>query len=316
MTRATQFLLFFLLVAAQLSATQAQQSQELLTSKPQQAATQPVTSGDPPAWFESFPAHRIVGNLYYVGSKDLASYLITTPAGHILINSNFERTVPLIKKSVESLGFKLTDVKILLASHAHSDHVEGHARLQELTGAQVFVMQGDQDVIASGGKGQYFYTNARWKPCKVDRVLSDGDQVTLGDMTLTAHLTPGHTRGCTTWALPITESGKTYNVVIIGSPNVNPGYKLVNNPDYPRIADDYAKTFKVLKSLPCDIFLGAHGAYYNMLEKYPGIPKTPDATHPNPFIDPAGYKLYVEQREQAFHEALKSQQQESNPPKP
>ena len=153
------------------------------------------------AWFDPFPAHCVIGNVYYVGSKDLASYLITTPEGHIVINSGFERTVPLIQKSVESLGFKMSDVKILLASHAHSDHVAGHALLQQATRAKVFVMRGDDKVIASGGEGQYLYSVNRWKPCKVDRVLQDGEEVKLGGVTLVAHLTPGHTRGCTTWTL-------------------------------------------------------------------------------------------------------------------
>ena len=132
---------------------------------------------------EPFPAHRIVDNVYYVGSDALAIYLITTPDGHILINSGFEETVPLIKASVESLGFKMTDVKILLESHAHADHVAGHAKLQAITGAKVFVMRGDHDVIASGGQGQYLYRDSRWSPCKVDRVLDDGDKVELGGTT-------------------------------------------------------------------------------------------------------------------------------------
>src|SRR4051794_38336047 len=180
-------------------------------------------------WYLPFPGHKVVGNVYYVGSKDLASYLITTPEGHILINSGFERTVPLIEKSVESLGFKMTDVKVLLASHAHSDHVAGHARLQKLTGAKVYVMRGDDQVIASGGKGQYLYASDRWAPCKIDRVLQDRDEVKLGGVTLVARLTPGHTRGCTTWAWKVEESGKKYDVVVIGSPNVNPGFQLVDN---------------------------------------------------------------------------------------
>src|SRR3954452_9621357 len=149
-------------------------------------------------WFLPFPGHKVVGDVYYVGSKDLASYLITTPDGHLLINSGFERTVPLIRKSVESLGFRMRDVKILLASHAHSDHVAGHALMKELTGAKVDVMRGDDGVIAAGGEGQYLYKTSRWKPCAVDRVLDDGDEVQLGGVTLVARLTPGHTRGCTT----------------------------------------------------------------------------------------------------------------------
>ena len=199
-------------------------------------------------WDEPFPPHRIADNLYHVGSKGLATYLITTSKGHILINSSFERTVPIIRGNVEKLGFKFTDIKILLASHAHSDHVAGHALIKELTGARVEVMEGDAKVIATGGKGQYLYTDGDgWKPCAVDRVLKDGDTVTLGEATLTARLTPGHTRGCTTWTMQAMDGGKSRNVVIIGSPNVNPGYQLVGNRDYPEIADDFAKTFRLLK---------------------------------------------------------------------
>src|SRR5262245_4995494 len=194
---------------------------------------------------EPFPAHRVAGNVYYVGSKLLSTYLITTPEGHILINSSFEETVPLIRVAVESLGFKFRDVKILLASHAHSDHVAGHALMKELTGAKVYVMRGDEGVIQSGGQGQYYYKDSRWKPCAVGRVLDDGEEVKLGDATLVARLTPGHTRGCTTWTWKAVEGGKTYDVVVIGSPNVNPGFRLVNNNDYPEIADDFAKTFAI-----------------------------------------------------------------------
>ncbi len=229
-------------------------------------------------WFESFPAHRVIGSVYYVGSKDLASYLITTAEGHILINSGFERTVPLIRKSVESLGFKMTDIKFLLASHAHSDHVAGHAAMQELTGAKVCVMRGDDEVIASGGQGQYFYAFNRWKPCKVDRVLKDGEEVKLGGVTLVARRTPGHTKGCTTWTWRTESGGKTYDVVVIGSPNVNPGFRLVDNKWYPDIADDFALTFEVLKKLPCDVFLGAHGGYYGMIEKYERAKRRPTQT--------------------------------------
>ncbi len=206
---------------------------------------------------EPFPAHRVIGNVYYVGSKDLASYLITTPEGHILINSSFESTVPVIRAAVESLGFKMSDIKVLLASHAHSDHVAGHALMKELTGAKVFVMRGDDEVIASGGRGQYLYTTSRWKPCTVDRVLEDGEEIKLGGVTLVARRTPGHTRGCTTWTWRVVDGGKTYDVVVIGSPNINPGYRIVGNKDYPEIAADFAKTFQTLKSLPCDVFLGA-----------------------------------------------------------
>src|SRR5262249_24571708 len=221
--------------------------------------------------------------------------------------SGFEETVPLIRAGVESLGFKMSDIRIVLASHAHSDHVAGHALVKELTGAKVLVMRGDDDVISSGGKGQYLYTESRWKPCAVDRVLEDGDQVKLGDVTLTARRTPGHTRGCTTWTWRVADGDRTYNVVVIGSPNVNPGYQLVDNKDYPEIADDFARTFKILKSLPCDVFLGAHGGYYGMIEKYE---RSKQDDTKNPFIDPEGYRAYVELKENAFRETLAMQQEQ------
>ena len=258
---------------------------------------------------EDFPPHRIADNLYYVGSKTLSTYLITTSKGHILINSSFDRTVPLIRANVERLGFKFSDVKILLASHAHDDHVAGHASLRRLTGAQVQVMRGDDKVIAAGGTGQYLYSN-RWQACPVDRVLKDGDKVTLGEATLVARLTPGHTRGCTTWTLRVRDGGKSYDAVIIGSPNVNQGYRLVGNQDYPEIADDFARTFRVLESLPCDIFLGAHGKYYGMEEKIARLGKG----GANPFIDPAGYKAYVAEREQTFRATLEEQKKQAQQP--
>jgi metallo-beta-lactamase class B len=259
-----------------------------------------------PEWTEPFPAHKIADNLYYVGSKGLASYLITTPEGNIIVNSSLESSVPMIRASVEKLGFKFSDTKILLISHAHWDHDAGSAALKKTTGAQYMVMDADVPVVESGGKEDFQYWNQRstqYPPAKVDRVLHDGDQVKLGGVTLTAHKTPGHTKGCTTWTFQTTDRGKTYNVVIIGSPNVNAGYRLVNNTRYPGIAKDYETTFRVLKSLPCDIFLGAHGDYYGLLAKYPKL----KAGGANPFIDPAGYKAYVANREQAFRAELKKQ---------
>lgn len=261
---------------------------------------------DTSGWHEPFPPHRIADNLYYVGSRGLASYLIATPEGHILINSSFERTVPLIHASIEKLGFKIHDVKIILSSHAHGDHVEGTALMQEITGAQVFVMKGDDDVMRSGGQGQYLYKEG-WRPCRVDRVLKDGDKVSLGGATLAAHLTPGHTRGCTTWTMTATDAGKPRHVVIIGSPNVNEGYQLVNNRDYPEISDDFARTFKILKSLRCDIFLGAHGSYYGMESKYAKLKTANDKGEENPFVDPKGYREFVEERENAYLEVVRKQ---------
>ena len=179
---------------------------------------------------------------------------------------------------IEKLGFKWGDTKILLISHAHGDHDAGTAVVKKQTGAKLMVMDADvpdEESTARGRPGAH-----------VDKVLHDGDAVELGGSKLTAHLTPGHTKGCTTWTMQEREGGKTLNVVIVGSPNVNPGYILVGNTKYPQIAEDYVKTFAVLKSLPCDIFLGAHGAYFGML----GQVEKMKAGGPNPFIDPDGYR--------------------------
>jgi len=256
-------------------------------------------------WTEPFPAFQIAGNLYYVGSKGLASYLITTPEGHILINSDLEANVPLLRASVESLGFKFSDIKILLISHAHYDHCAGSAAIKQLTGAKYMVMEGDVDVVESGGKKDFQYGNdstSLYPPTKVDRVLHDGDQVKLGDATLTARLTPGHTKGCTTWTMRVADSFKIRDVVIVGSPNVNPGYKLVGNTTYPRITEDFEKTFRVLKSLPIDYFLGAHGSYFDLESKFPRFKLGELA-----FLDTKGYKNYVDDREQAFRMELTRQ---------
>lgn len=253
-----------------------------------------------------FPAHHVIGNIYFVGSKGLGIYLITTPEGHILVNAGLAESVPLIQQSIAKLGFKFSDVKILLISHAHFDHVAGAARIKELTGAKYVVMDADAPVVESGGKEDFFYGKTPdnlYPPAKVDRVVHDGDTVKLGDTVLTARLTPGHTKGCTTWTLKVQDGGKSYDVVIVGSPNVNPGYKLVDNAAYPQVASDYEKGFRVLRSLHCDVFLGAHGSYYDMDAKYARI-KDGAA---NPFIDPDGYKDYVNEREQAFRAELAKQ---------
>jgi metallo-beta-lactamase class B len=261
-------------------------------------------------WLVPFPAHRVVGDVYYVGSAGLASYLITTPAGHILINSSLEASVPLIQASVEKLGFKFSDIKILLISHAHGDHCAGTARIKELTGAKYMVMDGDVPVVESGGKADFQYGGTPenlYPATKVDRVLHDGDEVKLGGAVLVARKTPGHTKGCTTWTMKARDGvdGKSYDVVIVGSPNVNPGYKLVNNAAYPEIAQDYERAFRVWRALPCDVFLGAHGGYYGMAEKFARVKD--GAT--NPFVDPEGYKSYIAERELAFRAEWKKQQE-------
>jgi metallo-beta-lactamase class B len=262
------------------------------------------TRGMDPTWLEPIPAFRVADNLYYVGSRGLASYLVATPQGHVLINSSLEESVPLIRASVESLGFKFSDVKVLLISHAHADHDAGSAAVKALTGATYMVMDGDVPVVESGGK-EDFGSAITYPATTVDRVLHDGDEVRLGGAVLVAHLTPGHTKGCTTWTLRVQDGARVRDVVIVGSPNVNPGYRLVDNAKYPRIADDFARTFRVMASLPADIFLGAHGSYFGLDGKLARL----KAGAPSPFSDAEGYRRYVAEREGVFRAELAKQQQ-------
>jgi metallo-beta-lactamase class B len=243
----------------------------------------------------AFPPHKIIGNLYYVGTRSLGSFLITTPQGHILINSDYERNVPTVRASIEQLGFKYTDVKILLGSHAHADHMEGDALVKQLTGATVMAMAEDVPALEKMTPGG--------KPHPIDKVLHDGDEVKLGGMTLVAHLTPGHTRGCTTWTFKETEAGKSYDVLIIGSVGVNPGMKLVNNSDAPQIVEEFNRSFVTLRSFHPDIPLGSHPGMYGMAEKYARLGKGP-----NPYIDPAGYKAELDIVEGVFRSVLAQQQ--------
>ncbi len=242
---------------------------------------------------QPFPSHKIIGNLYYVGTADYASFLITSDQGHILINPDFDDSVPIIQKSVESLGFKFQDIKIILISHAHGDHCAGAARAKELSGAQVMVMDRDVDVMESGAKG----SRMGFPPVKVSRVLHDKDEVRLGGNTLTAWLTPGHTKGCTTWTFKVQDGGKSYNVVVIGSANVNDARALFTTASYPDMTTDYMHTFAVLKTLPCDVFLASHGKMYGLPAKYAKLQQG----GANPFIDPDGYKEHLDLMEKCFY---------------
>lgn len=285
--------------------------------------------------------YRVIGNIYYVGASDVSVFLITTPNGHILLDSGFIETVPQIKQNMEQLGFRLEDIKILLNSHAHYDHAGGIAELQRLTGAKFMASEGDVALLAAGGKGDpNFGDRFSFEPVKPDRVLRDGDKVELGGVTMVARLTPGHTKGCTSWTMKVRDSvtengsggngntkggnlrakggnlsakdGKEYNVVFVGSTSA-PGYKLVNNPGYPGIVADYEKTFRLLKSLPCDVFLAAHGQFYDMLGKAKLLEQ---GTKSNPFIDPNGYKRYLETSEKSFRKLFASQSTASQPTAP
>ena len=251
-------------------------------------------------WNAPFPAHQVIDNIYFVGTEQLGSFLVTTSEGHILINSDFESTVPSIQASVEALGFDFADIAIILGSHAHGDHMEADALVKELTGAEVMVMREDVERLRRlrpGGKEH-----------PIDRILDDGDEVTLGDTTLVAHRTAGHTAGCTSWALDVEEQGQTYLALIVCSFGVNPGYILVDNPDYPGIADDYRATYARARALPVDVFLGSHGFWYDMARKLERAMSRAEG-EPNPFIDRAGYLAHIDMQEQRFEEMLKEQQE-------
>ena len=240
----------------------------------------------------AFPPHKVIGTIYYVGTRTLSSFLITTPAGHILINSTYERNVPTIAKSVEQLGFKFSDVRILLGTHAHGDHQEGDARVKELTGAQVMAMREDVTALEAmrpGGKAH-----------PIDRTLRDGQEVSLGGTTLVAHLTPGHTRGCTTWTMSATEGGKNFNVVFACS------YR-APAPVTPEIEAEFIRTFKQLRTLPCDVPLGDHPAQYNMSAKHARL----TAGGGNPFVDAANCWVEAEIQQAMFRAQLDLQRKQS-----
>jgi metallo-beta-lactamase class B len=261
-------------------------------------ALSPFTAFSQPAgWNDPFPPHRVMDNLYYVGTKELASFLIVTPAGNILMNSDYESSVPVIRANVEKLGFKFSDIKILIAGHAHPDHVEGDALVKEFTGAQVVV--GRVDAPAT----REFRPGGKEHP--IDRLVDDGDTVTLGGTTLTAHMLPGHTKGCLAWSTELKEDGKTYYTFIECSLN-GQFLQYVGNTDYPNIVEDMRATYKKALTFPVEVFLSSHASFYNMAEKYAKLEKRGPGD-PNPFVDPEGYKAHVDQYEKSFEAALARQ---------
>jgi len=246
-----------------------------------------------------YPGYKVISNIYYVGADDITSYLITTPQGHIILNTGYEETVPIIRDNVRKLGFKLEDVKIMLNGQAHYDHVAGQHALQELTHAKIYSSAKDAPIVESGGvKDPRWGKEQTYPPVKVDHIVKDGETVELGGVKLVAHLTPGHSLGCTTWTMTVTENGRNYDVVFVGGTSINPGVRLVKNPTWPGIANDFEKGFQVLRGLKCDVFLGAHGNYYGMLAKRKRQEADPSAE--NPFIDPRGYRAFVDKSEEVF----------------
>ncbi len=266
------------------------------------AATDSAYAQQTPDWTRPFPAFKLVGNVYWVGTYDLSAYLVTTPQGHILINTGLEATVPQIVDGIERLGFKPSDTKILLATHAHWDHVAGLAALKRLTGARVMMAEADAPLLEDGGRSDFRWGDdegSRFDPVAVDRRLKDGDTVTLGGVTLTAHH-PGHTRGATSFTFTVRDAGRNYRVVIANMGSINPGVTVSGMPKYSTIGRDYARTFAAQKALPVDVFLASHAGQFRMHEKY----KPGDAYDPNRFVDPKGFLAAVDVLEQRFKAQL------------
>jgi len=268
------------------------------------AATGWVRAQLDPSWRQPFEPLRVAGNVYYVGTRGLSSFLIVTPAGGILIDSGEAESVPFIRANVERLGFRVSDVRILLTGHAHFDHVGGHAGMQRLSGAQVMVMDADRDAIETG-TDRSALGGPGWKPVHVDRVLRDGDTVSLGGTTLTAHLTPGHTQGCTTWTTEVTQDDRRLQVAFVCSVTINEGVHLVGNTRVPTIAQDYARAFRVLHGLKPDVFVAQHGGVFGLDEK---AKRAREGAQPSPFVDPEGYQRVVARAEQTYLAQLRDEQ--------
>ena len=271
------------------------------------AAQQPASALSNPDWTRPFPPFRIIGNIYWVGTYDLSTYLITTPQGHILINTGVGDTAQQIRANVEALGFKLADVKILTATHGHFDHVAGMADLKRMTGAKLVVSAGDRELLESGGKADFRFgdtVGARFEPVTVDRTFRDLETISLGGTELTAHLHAGHTKGATSFTLNVPEAGKTYRVIIANMGSINPGVTLSGMPTFPDIAQAYARTFRAQKELKIDVWLASHASQFGLHDKYkPGDPYDPDR-----FVDPAGYLAAVERLEKAYLDQLAREQ--------
>jgi metallo-beta-lactamase class B len=267
----------------------------------------PITD---PNWTKPFDAFRIVGNFYYVGGYDLACFLITTTDGNILVNTGLGSSVSMIRANIESLGFKFADTKILLATHAHFDHVAAMAEVKRLTGARMLMNEADAQTLEDGGDTDYRYPDGRgavFEPVKVDRRLRDGDKIRLGNTELTMYHHPGHTKGSTSFAFTTQDGARSYRVLIANMDTVNQGVKLLDSPAYPTIIQDYALTFRRQQELTPDVWVSSHAGMFGLHEKYkPGRPYDPDR-----FVDPEGYLATVKMFEQRYLDQLSREKREA-----
>jgi metallo-beta-lactamase class B len=257
-------------------------------------------------WNQPIEPFRLIGNIYFVGMRNISSFLLAGQDGHVLIDTGFSNSVPIIHSNIVRLGFAPRDIKYVLSSHAHCDHVAGHAAMKRLTGAKIAVSERDAVLLESGGKKDFLFaesTMMHFEPVRPDRIIKDGEEIRLGDIRLTAHLTPGHTPGCTTWTTTVAENGKTLDVVFFGSTSINPGTKLVGNAEYPEIAEDIRSTYRKLRALPCDVFLAPHPEQFGMHQKTPRF-----KSEANPFIDSEELRRYLDTAEEGFDREWKAQQ--------
>ena len=264
------------------------------------AATVPLAA-QREAWTRPFPAHRVVGNLYAVGTYDLGVFLITSQDGHILINTGLEDSTALIRASIESLGFRLEDVKILLTMQAHWDHTAALAEIKQITGAEMWATAGDAPVLADGGfSDPHFGGSVSFEPVSVDKIVADGELIELGEPRLTTLETPGHTAGSSSYTMRVREDGRDYNVAIANMGTINPGKQLVVDPTYPGVAEDFAETFRKQKALEVDVWVSAHGSQYGLHGKY----EAGQDYSPETFVDPEGFLAAVERLEKLYLEQI------------
>ena len=255
----------------------------------------------PADWTTPFPGHRVIGNLYAVGTEGLGVFLITSDEGHILINTGLEDSTPLIRENIDSVGYRLEDIRILLTMQAHWDHTAALAEIREITGAEMWATAGDGRVLEDGGfSDPHFGGRVSFRPVEVDRIIGDGEIIELGDIRLRVHHHPGHTEGSSSYSMQVTEDGRDYNVVVANMGTINEGKRLVDDPTYPGVADDFARTFASQKAMDVDVWVAAHGGQYGLLDKYqPGQAYSPDT-----FVDPDGFLAEVERLERIFNEQL------------
>lgn len=261
----------------------------------------------PADWTEPFPGHRVIGNLYAVGTAGLGVFLITSDEGHILINTGLEDSTPLIMENIESVGYRLEDVRILLTMQAHWDHTAALAEIREITGAEMWATEGDARVLEDGGfSDPHFGGRVSFHPVEVDRIISDGEIIELGDTRLHVHEHPGHTEGSSSYSMQVTEDGRDYDVVVANMGTINEGKRLVVDPTYPGVADDFANTYASQKAMDVDVWVAAHGGQYRLHDKYqPGQEYSPDT-----FVDPEGFLAEVERLEQIYEEHIAAERAE------